>query len=286
MQNELFNVENFIDVELAAIPFFQYPGGKRKLSNWIVSFFPKKVNVYYEPFLGAGAVFWEARKQNIADSYIISDVAPIIYCHYISIRDNFSEFLEYVYEHSRCHNKDYFYLCKNRLKHLKKNNIFTTETSSLDVYLKNQSLYSTGYTPLSYGKGEYRINRDSLYSCNKLLQNVTILKGDYQDIVKPDKDVLIYCDPPYSGTRQDVYEISTIWGGDDNVRLSENVLGWKSNNAKVIISSMIRGNVSVKENPLAKLLPSFETKEKGIAHTWGKLPQSQREDVREILLIS
>lgn len=38
-------------------PMLKYPGSKWRISDWIISFFPKH-EVYLEPFFGSGAVFF------------------------------------------------------------------------------------------------------------------------------------------------------------------------------------------------------------------------------------
>ena len=51
-------------------PLLKWPGGKRWLSDQIISYFPKRINTYYEPFLGGGAVFFKLspHKSVLSDS--------------------------------------------------------------------------------------------------------------------------------------------------------------------------------------------------------------------------
>ncbi len=37
-------------------PFLQWVGGKRKIVDQLVKFIPERLNNYYEPFLGGGAI--------------------------------------------------------------------------------------------------------------------------------------------------------------------------------------------------------------------------------------
>ena len=40
-------------------PLLKWVGNKRKVASQIISYFPKNINNYYEPFLGSGAVLAE-----------------------------------------------------------------------------------------------------------------------------------------------------------------------------------------------------------------------------------
>lgn len=42
-------------------PFLQWVGGKRKIVDQLIKFIPAKLNNYYEPFLGGGALFFQVR---------------------------------------------------------------------------------------------------------------------------------------------------------------------------------------------------------------------------------
>ena len=42
----------------------KYPGSKWRISDWILSYFPKH-HSYLEPFFGSGAVFFSKQRSNI-----------------------------------------------------------------------------------------------------------------------------------------------------------------------------------------------------------------------------
>lgn len=288
MQTKLFNTDGYVDPYKAAGSYLQYPGSKRKIAAWIASYFPQQIEHYYEPFVGGGGMFWHVRKNKMALAYTISDLSPIIYCHYIVLRDHFQGLLEFSKEIQEKHNYHYFFEARERLQELKRAGIYTVETASLDMYNKRMSLYSTGYSPQNFGNDDYIIDYDKLRSCNTLLQDVRILSVDYaESITYPRSGALIYCDPPYSGTRQDVYETPGKWTYRDDNRLYNNICCWVDSGADVIVSSMLRGKETARENTFAKLTSVLGMKvyQKVAVHTWGKLPQSEREEVREIIFV-
>ncbi len=45
-------------------PLIKYSGSKRLLASQIISYFPKQIDIYYEPFLGGGSVFLSLLQNN------------------------------------------------------------------------------------------------------------------------------------------------------------------------------------------------------------------------------
>lgn len=56
-------------------PVIKWTGSKRKQSKEIISYFPKEINTYYEPFLGGGSVMYQLLSSNIkVNKLICSDI--------------------------------------------------------------------------------------------------------------------------------------------------------------------------------------------------------------------
>ena len=43
-------------------PLIKWTGSKSSISSKIIKYFPENINVYYEPFLGGGSVFFKLLK--------------------------------------------------------------------------------------------------------------------------------------------------------------------------------------------------------------------------------
>lgn len=56
------------------IPSFRYMGGKARLRNWLVGFFPPSGRLYVEPFAGLGNVFYLARSLLIYTGWYLIDL--------------------------------------------------------------------------------------------------------------------------------------------------------------------------------------------------------------------
>src|ERR1700685_777976 len=68
----------------SAKPLLKWPGGKRRLVQFILPLAPNEFNHYYEPFLGSGALFFAMQPQ----SAFLSDRNPDLISTYAQGRDN------------------------------------------------------------------------------------------------------------------------------------------------------------------------------------------------------
>ena len=66
----------------------------------------------------------------------------------------------------------------------------------------NEGLFNV---PMGYGAGEYFSNAD-LLQCSRLLQNATLLAGDFATTLeRVKKDDFVYLDPPYAVTSRRIF---------------------------------------------------------------------------------
>lgn len=71
-------------------PLIKYPGGKEKELNYILPSLPNKINRYFEPFVGGGAVYFSIK----ADEYFINDKSDELILLYKMVKDQNGEFFE------------------------------------------------------------------------------------------------------------------------------------------------------------------------------------------------
>ena len=69
--------------------FLKWAGGKRRILNELDSYFPKQFDNYFEPFLGAGSVFFHIKKKYNPKNCIISDINEDLINTYKAVRENF-----------------------------------------------------------------------------------------------------------------------------------------------------------------------------------------------------
>ncbi len=204
-------------MSIIAKPFLKWAGGKTQLIEQIKQQLPSAVInkpfTYIEPFVGSGAVLFYllSRFPNLQQAVINDINADLMNC-YLTIKNDAQALItvlqmwesEY---HAISENieakKTYFY---------DKRALFNTrqsgqiEQSALFIFL-NRTCFN----------GLYRVNRknefnvpigsykkpqicfaDNLLAASKVLQNVTILCGDYEQTAQyATENTLFYFDPPY-----------------------------------------------------------------------------------------
>ena len=77
-------------LENKLLPLIKYPGGKEKELNYIIPALPKKIDNYYEPFVGGGAVFFSIN----AKEYYINDKSNELISLYDMVKEQNEEFFD------------------------------------------------------------------------------------------------------------------------------------------------------------------------------------------------
>ena len=121
MDNDLNNITSLIqnisidnDINFQK-PFLKWVGGKTQIIDKIINFIPKKINTYYEPFVGGGSVLLsllnkcEIGEINIK-KFIISDKNCVLINLYIDVKKNVKKLMKIVDKYA------YQYNSKNNIK--------------------------------------------------------------------------------------------------------------------------------------------------------------------------
>lgn len=187
-----------------AQPFLKWAGGKRQLLSVIRKYFPKKYNHYYEPFIGAGAVFLSLQSKRATVNDLNSE---LINCYQI-IKTNPKELFLLCQEHKRKNSKEYFYKLRDSDRANNFQELTPLERAARIIYL-NKTCFNGLFRVNS--QGQFNVPYGN-YSNPKIIDNavllavsvylnqndVTILEGDYAQAVKhATKGSFIYFDPPY-----------------------------------------------------------------------------------------
>lgn len=86
-------------------PFIKWVGGKRQLLNRIKEHIPDEFRAYFEPFLGAGAVFFDL----MPSKAYLNDINLELIALYEVIRDNPNELIHELAKHQNKNSKEYYY---------------------------------------------------------------------------------------------------------------------------------------------------------------------------------
>lgn len=188
-------------------PYLKWAGGKRQLLPEIVKYTPTQINryTYYEPFLGAGALFFHLQPRNA----VVNDFNTQLMLTYRIIRDNVDDLINALKLHKENNSEDYYYEIRAldrdqekfcRLTDIEKaaRLIFLNKTCYNGLYRVNaQGLFNVPY-------GRYKnpaiCEEPVLKAISKYLnsENINILNVDFETAVQnADRHSFVYFDPPY-----------------------------------------------------------------------------------------
>ncbi|GAB6283430.1 MAG: DNA adenine methylase [Ignavibacterium sp.] len=214
-----------------AKPFLKWAGGKTQLLDQFSMFFPKelkdgKIENYYEPFLGSGAVFFFiAQNYNIKNAYL-SDINEDLIPTFNVVKRNVSALIEELkklkdkyYRLEGIERESFYYKIRERYNK-KKSKIdfsrrdgFPNNYSSLWINRAAQMIFlnKTCYNGLFRlnKKGEFNVpfgryknpginDEENLLRVSEVLQIAKISLTDFEKVKEEIKgNFFIYFDPPY-----------------------------------------------------------------------------------------
>lgn len=180
-------------------PFIRWAGGKQNLVKEIIKFQPKKINKYFEPFLGAGSLFLA----NDFDKTILSDINGHLINSFERIKESPEEIHSKLNVHRKKLSEEYYYKVRSQFN--KNPDLFDFNQAARFIFLVHTSF-----------NGIYRVNKqgqynvpvgklnpalpslDHLRQVSKKLQAAELMNCFYDEIdVMVEKNDFIYLDPPY-----------------------------------------------------------------------------------------
>lgn len=186
-----------------ARPFIKWAGGKSRLIEQYKPFLPTDFDVYYEPFLGGGALFFYLAPQLLAQGKkaYLSDLNPELVNVYQCVRDRVEDLITQLSVHQAEHSEEKYYAARAQLE------TDPIQRAARFIYL-NKTCYNGLYRENSKGLFNVPIGRyknpkicapELLRPASAALQVADILERPFSavlDDVKGDLD-FVYFDPPY-----------------------------------------------------------------------------------------
>jgi DNA adenine methylase len=230
-------------MEVQLKPIIPWMGGKRKLVNTILPLIPKFDGVYYEPFVGAGAVFLELKPP----SAVISDINPDIINMWEQVKKNPNRLINALTSHET--NREYWNKCNKEFPKIKQNTVkrasyfcYLIRFSFGNIYkLRGDGSFSNTFSESRKLKGKTfqtqisNIKNISIY-LNK--NNIKIICQDYDKTIKKcKKGDIIYLDPPYVSKAK---KTKLMYGKDDfdHNKLCENYKYISDRKIKCLMSNL------------------------------------------------
>lgn len=220
------------------VPFLKWPGGKRWLAKKYKEYFPKEYNMYIEPFLGSGAVFFSLQPKEA----ILSDINKELINLYVIMRDNPKELKGQLVYHQERHTKEYYYKIRD---------VMLTDNLKCAgrlLYL-NRACYNGMYRVNKQGKfnvpigtkNNFTYDIDQFDQYANCLKHATLICGDFYEIInKAKKNDFIFADPPYaaSGKANFTKYNDELFVWQDQLRLHEALVNAKARGAKIVLTNV------------------------------------------------
>ncbi len=183
-------------------PVLKWAGGKGQLLPDLLKRVPDDFDVYHEPFIGGGALFFELAAQGRLRKAYISDVNQALIDVYLALRDDLNEVVSLLKEHQHRHSESYYY----RIRARKSSTLTLTERAARVIYL-NHTCYNGLYRENQSGEfnvpfGRYKnptiCDEMNLHTVSEVLKKADISCRPFgATLEKARENDFVYFDPPY-----------------------------------------------------------------------------------------
>ena len=218
-----------------ARPFLKWAGGKRAVVPEIAKRLPETIEVYWEPFIGGGAVFFAL--DSLIKTAQLSDVNAELALTFQTVRNRPEELIASLADHADRHKKSHYLA-------IRKMTILPTgvDVAARFIYL-NKTCYNGLYrvnrngqfnVPMGSYKNPTICDTEGIRAASEVLSKATIRMGDFDKIAPSDGD-FVYADPPYDGTFNG-YD-SSGFDQSEQRRLRDSALKWHRLGAAVMLSN-------------------------------------------------
>lgn len=228
-------------------PIIKWVGGKRQLLSEIKKYIPKNIKIYYEPFIGGGAVLFETAPEKA----VLGDVNPELINLYKVVKNKHLKLLAELKKHKTNNSEDYYYYIRGLDRTENFHELSDVVRAARFIYL-NKVCYnglwrvnSKGENNTPYGKynNPSIYNKESIIEMHKYLRDkkVKILYGDFEKCVKKAVEGdFVYFDPPYapiSTTANFTSYASEGFGVEDQIRLKKTCDKLNKRGVKFLLSN-------------------------------------------------
>ena len=197
-------------------PPIKWVGGKTQLLDKLFSLFPKKINNYFELFVGGGSVLIKLLETiKIAGKIHAYDINKVLIGMYKNIQNNIEELIKHLSKYETTYldiqeltdKEIYYYSIRTKFNKMSVEDKLKPEGSALFIFINKtcfRGLHREGPNGFNVAFGNYTkpdFGIDNLKNLSKLFQNVIFEVIDYKDAFKKiDKNDFVYLDPPYVPT--------------------------------------------------------------------------------------
>ncbi|HEY3500487.1 MAG TPA: DNA adenine methylase [Polyangiaceae bacterium] len=220
-------------------PFLKWAGGKRQLLEHLTRHAPSAPKVYYEPFLGGGALFFHLQPKRA----ILTDSNARLIRTYRGVRDSVEDVIDELSTFR--HSARFFEKMRKRAI----DSASDSELAAWFIYL-NRTSYNGLYrvnsrnvfnVPLGRYKNPTVCNPELLRACSEVLAHAELEISDFEPVLdRAKRGDFVYLDPPYVPlTTTANFTSYTRDGFDDadQLRLRDGAIALKARGVKILISN-------------------------------------------------
>lgn len=211
-------------------PFLKWAGGKSQLLDELLARMPSHFNVYHEPFVGGGALFFALSRLGRIRRAYLSDINAELIDTYLSLRDDVEGVIHHLSQFP--YSKEFYYY----LRSLDPNTLPLPFKAARMIYL-NKTGYNGLYRVNRQGQfnvpfGRYKSpsysDRDNLLAVSIALQSADIVCASFEKVLeRAEAGDWVYFDPPYvplSKTANFTSYHSDGFSLDDQIKLRDTCL--------------------------------------------------------------
>lgn len=225
-------------IKNTSLPFLKWAGGKRWLSEKILSLVPDVYGKYYEPFLGSAAVFFSLQP----DEAMLSDLNADLIGTYNAIKDDWQKVSDILAIHHRKHCKEYYYAIREQ-------RLRTPHTKAAQFIYLNRTCWNGLYRVNLNGKFNVPIgtkknvllDTDDFESVSRSLKKAKFVCADFETTInKAQFGDVVFADPPYTVHHNNngfVKYNENIFRWEDQLRLKDALVRAKNRGAKIIMTN-------------------------------------------------
>jgi DNA adenine methylase len=180
-------------------PFLRWAGGKTRLLKALRPHFPTAFGAYYEPFVGGGAVFFDAGHRATSGA-VLADLNPELVNCWLCVRDEPAALLEALAAYDGMDTEAQYYAVRDGDQPEA-----PVERAARFLYL-NQTAWNGlwrvnrwGRFNVPWGARPFRgMSAEELTTLAELLADVDVREADFREVLaEPAKGDFVYLDPPY-----------------------------------------------------------------------------------------
>ncbi|OLP18108.1 DNA methyltransferase [Leptolyngbya sp. 'hensonii'] len=229
--------------QIAPRPFLKWAGGKSRLIQQYLDFFPQNFETYFEPFLGGGAIFFYLSCLFPVRG-VLMDINPELVNVYTCVKDQIETLMDLLEQHRQNHSQHYYYLMRATVAES------SIERAARLIYL-NKTCFNGLYRENSKGQfnvpmGRYKNPRifdpEVLCAASKALQLTQIYENPFETVLNfaASKRDFVYFDPPYypiSATSNFTAYNRYSFHAEDQIKLRNTFAELASRGVQVMLSN-------------------------------------------------